>query len=90
AEQLGMPLSNQEYRQFFWSLRSAHRTSTACLLRVLYGCQNPLVHRLDEYENHGLIPDGPVCAELPGTPSFPNFCTFSFYRCTMRRYFIKV
>ncbi|NXG92489.1 ACRBP protein, partial [Stercorarius parasiticus] len=90
AQQMGTPLSNQEYRQFFRSLRAAHRASTACLLRELYGCQNPLVRRLDKYENHGAIPEGPICSELPGTPFFPDFCTFSFYRCTRKRYFIKV
>ncbi|KFW97195.1 Acrosin-binding protein, partial [Phalacrocorax carbo] len=90
AQQPGTPLSDWEYRQFFRSLRTAHRASTACLLRALYGCQNPLVRGLDEYENHGVIPEGPICSELPGNPSFPDFCTFSFYRCTRKRYFIKV
>uniref|UniRef100_A0A663EML4 Acrosin-binding protein n=1 Tax=Aquila chrysaetos chrysaetos TaxID=223781 RepID=A0A663EML4_AQUCH len=82
AQQLGTPLSDQEYRQFFRSLRTARRASTACVLRALYGCQNPLVRRLDEYENHGVIPEG--------TPFFPDFCTFAFYRCTRKKYFIKV
>ncbi|XP_021245039.1 acrosin-binding protein-like isoform X2 [Numida meleagris] len=89
AQQLGTPLSNDEYRQFFRSLRAAHRASTACHLRMLYGCQNPLVRRLDEYENHGIIPKGPICSELTETSFFPNFCAFAFYRCTTKRYFIK-
>ncbi|KFO92290.1 Acrosin-binding protein, partial [Buceros rhinoceros silvestris] len=97
------PLSDRESRQFFKSLRVSHRASTACLLRALYGCQNPLVRRLDEYENHGIIPEvyhslcafvclllRPICSALPETPAFPDFCTFSFYRCTRKRYFIKV
>ncbi|NXP44841.1 ACRBP protein, partial [Heliornis fulica] len=90
AEALGMPLSDEEYRVFFRSLRVARRASSACLLRELYGCQDPLVQRLDEYENHGAIPEGPICSEEPGAPSFPDFCTFSFYRCSRRKYFIKV
>ncbi|NWU67821.1 ACRBP protein, partial [Pterocles burchelli] len=90
AQRPGTPLSNQEYRQFFRSLWAARRARTACLLRGLYGCQNPLVRRLDEYENHGVIPEGPICSELPRTRFFPDFCTFSFYRCTSKRYFIKV
>ncbi|KAF1551923.1 Acrosin-binding protein, partial [Eudyptula albosignata] len=90
AQQPGTPLSDQEYRQFFRSLQATHRASTVCHLRALYGCQNPLVRRLDEYENHGVIPEGPICSELPGTPFFPDFCAFSFYRCTRKRYFIKV
>uniref|UniRef100_A0A8B9R784 Acrosin-binding protein n=2 Tax=Anas TaxID=8835 RepID=A0A8B9R784_ANAPL len=90
AQQPGAPLSSHEYRRFFRALRVAHHAATACHLRALYGCQNPLVRRLDEYENHGVIPKGPVCSELPGTPFFPNFCAFASYRCTMKWYFIKV
>ncbi|NWH69161.1 ACRBP protein, partial [Geococcyx californianus] len=51
---------------------------------------NPLIQRLDKYENHGVIPEGPICSDLPGTPLFPDFCNFSFYRCLRKRYFIKV
>ncbi|NWX41850.1 ACRBP protein, partial [Steatornis caripensis] len=90
AQHSGTPLSNQEYRQFFRSLRAARRASTVCLLREMYGCQNTLVQRLDKYENHGVIPEGPICSELQETRVFPDFCTFSFYRCTKKRYFIKV
>ncbi|KFP62693.1 Acrosin-binding protein, partial [Cariama cristata] len=93
----GTPLSDQEYYQFFRSLRIARRASTACLIRALYGCENPLVQKLDEYENHGLIPEGPVCSaiklspyEPPRTHLFPDFCNFSFYRCIRKKYFIKV
>ncbi|KAM9028327.1 uncharacterized protein PRD47_012321 [Ara ararauna] len=89
AQQPGTPLSDEEYSQFFRFLRTARRANTACLLRTLYGCQYPLVQQLDEYENHGLIPEGPVCSELPKSPIFPDFCTFSFYRCTKKKYFIK-
>ncbi|NWS65021.1 ACRBP protein, partial [Chunga burmeisteri] len=90
AQEPGTPLSDQEYRQFFRSLRIARRASTTCLLRELYGCENPLVRKLDEYENHGLIPEGPICSELPKSPFFPDFCNFSFYRCIRKKYFIKV
>ncbi|NXA81000.1 ACRBP protein, partial [Thryothorus ludovicianus] len=90
AQQPGTPLSDQEYHQFFKFLRITIQASTACHLRELYGCKNSLVQRLDEYENHGVIPSGPICSELPGNPSFHNFCTFSLYRCIMKKYFIKV
>ncbi|NXW54776.1 ACRBP protein, partial [Eurystomus gularis] len=90
AQEPGTPLSDQEYRQFFRSLRVAHRASAACLLRTLYGCQHPLIQRLDKYENHGFIPEGPICSAVPGIPFFLDFCTFSFYRCTRKKYFIKV
>ncbi|KFW01305.1 Acrosin-binding protein, partial [Eurypyga helias] len=89
AQQLGTPLSDKEYQQFFMYLRIARRANTVCILRELYGCMNPLVRRLDEYENHGAIPEGPICTELPGT-FFPDFCTFSIYRCTKKRLFVKV
>uniref|UniRef100_A0A8C4J9H4 Acrosin-binding protein n=1 Tax=Dromaius novaehollandiae TaxID=8790 RepID=A0A8C4J9H4_DRONO len=58
ARQQGTPLSDREYRQFFRPLRAAHHASTACLIRALYSCQNPLIRGLDEYENHGVIPEG--------------------------------
>ncbi|XP_031963628.1 acrosin-binding protein-like [Corvus moneduloides] len=89
AQQLGTPLSDQEYHQFFKFLRITIQASTACHLRELYGCKNSLVQRLDEYENHGVIPPGPICSELPGNPFFRNFCTFSLYRCITKKYFLK-
>ncbi|XP_064510704.1 acrosin-binding protein-like [Pseudopipra pipra] len=89
AQQPGTPLSDQEYRQFFKFLRITLQASTACHLRELYGCQNSLVQTLDKYENHGVIPQGPVCSEMPGKTFFPNFCTFSFYRCIKKKYFLK-
>uniref|UniRef100_A0A8C7A0R3 Acrosin-binding protein n=1 Tax=Nothoprocta perdicaria TaxID=30464 RepID=A0A8C7A0R3_NOTPE len=58
AQRQGTPLSDHEYHQFFMSLRTAQRARATCLIRTLYGCQNPLVRRLDEYENHGAIPEG--------------------------------
>ncbi|NXY42711.1 ACRBP protein, partial [Ceuthmochares aereus] len=90
VQQLGMPLSHEEYQQFFSLLGAAHLASKACRLRMLYGCKNPLIQGLDKYENHGVIPEGPVCSELPGTPPFADVCTFAFYRCLRKRYFIKV
>ncbi|CAN8212735.1 unnamed protein product [Coccothraustes coccothraustes] len=89
AQQPGTPLSDQEYHQFFKFLRITIQARTACQLRELYGCKNSLIQRLDEYENHGVIPSGPICSELPGNPFFHNFCTFSLYRCIMKQYFLK-
>ncbi|CAM4451337.1 unnamed protein product [Lepidochelys olivacea] len=86
---MGTPLSEQEYDQFFKPLRAPYRTSAICLIRALYGCQNSLIQRLDQYENHGVIPQGPVCSDLPEIPFFADFCTFTFYRCTMKKYFVK-
>ncbi|XP_053800250.1 acrosin-binding protein-like [Vidua chalybeata] len=89
GQQPGTPLSDHEYHQFFKFLRITIQASTACHLRELYGCKNSLIQRLDEYENHGVIPAGPICSELPGNPFFHNFCTFSLYRCIMKKYFLK-
>ncbi|XP_041254847.1 acrosin-binding protein-like [Onychostruthus taczanowskii] len=89
AQKPGTPLSDQEYHQFFKFLRITIQASTACHLRELYGCKNSLVRRLDEYENHGVVPSGPVCSELPENPFFHNFCSFSLYRCIMKKYFLK-
>lgn len=66
AQQPGAPLSSHEYRRFFRALRVAHHAATACHLRALYGCQNPLVRRLDEYENHGVIPKGKASCNCQG------------------------
>uniref|UniRef100_A0A8B9Q1V9 Acrosin-binding protein n=1 Tax=Apteryx owenii TaxID=8824 RepID=A0A8B9Q1V9_APTOW len=77
AQRQGMPLSDHEYRQFFRPLRAAHRASTACLIRTLYGCQNPLVRRLDEYENHGVIPEGKTDHNSCGQVDRRGSCTAS-------------
>ncbi|XP_056366363.1 acrosin-binding protein-like [Oenanthe melanoleuca] len=89
AQQPGTPLSDQEYHHFFKFLQITIQARTACQLRELYGCMNSLVQKLDQYENHGVIPPGPICSELPENSSFHNFCTFSLYRCIMKKYFLK-
>ncbi|KAM6436011.1 uncharacterized protein PHA67_023431 isoform 1-T2 [Liasis olivaceus] len=55
----------------------------------MYGCQNALIQTLDLYENHGIVPEGPVCSDLAEMPTFPDFCTLTFYRCTLKKYFVK-
>ncbi|XP_026548850.1 mucin-2-like [Notechis scutatus] len=84
-----MPLSDAEYDHFFKTLNSPHRVSAVCFLRSMYGCQNALVQTLDLYENHGIVPEGRVCSDLAEMPSFPDFCTLTFYRCTLKKYFVK-
>ncbi|NWI92175.1 ACRBP protein, partial [Pitta sordida] len=90
AQEPGTPLSDQEYHKFFKFLQNTLRASTACHIREQYGCKNSLIQILDKYENHGIIPQGPVCSKQPGNPFFRNFCTFSFYRCIKKKYFLKV
>uniref|UniRef100_A0A7M4FK69 Acrosin-binding protein n=1 Tax=Crocodylus porosus TaxID=8502 RepID=A0A7M4FK69_CROPO len=60
----GTPLSKEEYVLFFKPLNPPHRASAICLMRALYGCQNPLIKQLDEYENHG-------CGTPSSCPVFP-------------------
>ncbi|XP_026558984.1 mucin-2-like [Pseudonaja textilis] len=84
-----MPLSDAEYDHFFKTLNSPRRVSAVCFLRSMYGCQNALVQTLDLYENHGIVPEGRVCSDLAEMPSFPDFCTLTFYRCTLKKYFVK-
>lgn len=69
AQEPGTPLSDQEYHQFFKFLRLTIQVRTACELRELYGCKNSLVERLDEYENHGVIPSGKASHDSQGQES---------------------
>ncbi|KAJ1122486.1 hypothetical protein NDU88_000972 [Pleurodeles waltl] len=85
----GMPLSNQEYKSFFSALKPEWRAKLACRIRKVKGCNNPKVHRLDQYENHGTIPKGRVCSELTSPPWFETFCQFAEYRCSSEQYYIK-
>ncbi|XP_067325361.1 mucin-5AC-like [Anolis sagrei] len=85
----GMPLSDAEYKIFFQEINNPHKIGSLCLFRVLFGCQQPVVHKFDLYENHGVIPKGQVCSNLEERRTFPDFCTLALYRCTMKKYFVK-
>uniref|UniRef100_A0A8C8RYQ2 Acrosin-binding protein n=1 Tax=Pelusios castaneus TaxID=367368 RepID=A0A8C8RYQ2_9SAUR len=86
----GSPLSDSEYQVFFSALMPSWKASVACHIRRTQGCHEPKVIRLDQYENHGWIPEGPICSDLPGASWFQTFCQFSQYRCANRKYYIKV
>uniref|UniRef100_A0A8C3Y1E5 Acrosin-binding protein n=1 Tax=Catharus ustulatus TaxID=91951 RepID=A0A8C3Y1E5_CATUS len=73
AQQPGTPLSDQEYHQFFNFLKITVQANTACHLREMYGCKNSLVQRLDEYENHGVIPPGQPHPPFPTKLRQPRF-----------------
>lgn len=54
----GSPLSDTEYEKFFDLFKPRWKAETMCRLRATLGCRNPTIVQLDQYENHGLVPDG--------------------------------
>lgn len=85
----GSPLSAPEYERFFALLTPTWKAETTCRLRATHGCRNPTLVQLDQYENHGLVPDGAVCSDLPYAPWFESFCQFAQYRCSNHVYYAK-
>ncbi|XP_074122871.1 acrosin-binding protein isoform X5 [Sminthopsis crassicaudata] len=85
----GAPLSPAEYERFFSALTPAWKAETACRLRATQGCQNHKLVQLDQYENHGTLPQGSVCTDLPFASWFESFCQFTQYRCANRLYYAK-
>ncbi|XP_036614517.1 acrosin-binding protein isoform X2 [Trichosurus vulpecula] len=85
----GAPLSPAEYERFFSALTPAWKAETACRLRATQGCQNHKLVQLDQYENHGTLPQGSVCTDLPYASWFESFCQFTQYRCSNRLYYAK-
>ncbi|KAM6161642.1 acrosin-binding protein [Erethizon dorsatum] len=85
----GSPLSPTEYERFFALLTPTWKAETTCRLRATHGCRNPTMVQLDQYENHGLVPDGAVCSDLPYASWFESFCQFAQYRCSNHVYYAK-
>ncbi|XP_051819520.1 acrosin-binding protein isoform X2 [Antechinus flavipes] len=85
----GTPLSPAEYERFFSALTPIWKAETTCRLRATQGCQNHKLVQLDQYENHGILPQGSVCTDLPFASWFESFCQFTQYRCANRLYYAK-
>ncbi|NXF08437.1 ACRBP protein, partial [Smithornis capensis] len=86
----GSPLSDTEYQKFFSRLKPVQEANLFCLMRQAYGCTNPTILRLDRDENHGQIPDGPVCTDVPEVLQFETFCQFAQYRCIKQQFYTKM
>ncbi|OCT69925.1 hypothetical protein XELAEV_18036851mg [Xenopus laevis] len=60
-----------------------------CARRLVTGCEERTIRRFDAYENHGIVPTGPVCTDLKTVSRFDSFCDFARFRCLHALHYIK-
>ncbi|XP_077201918.1 acrosin-binding protein isoform X2 [Paroedura picta] len=84
----GSHLTGEEYEVFFSALRPEWKASMMCQIRRNKGCQSPKIKQLDEFENHGQIPEGPICTDS-STHHFETFCLFAQFRCLDQKFYAK-
>ncbi|KAH0628555.1 hypothetical protein JD844_009890 [Phrynosoma platyrhinos] len=85
----GTPLTEDEYMVFFSSQKPMWKASLVCQIRHSKGCYDPRIMQLDRFENHGQIPEGPICTNLPEDTRFENFCQFAQFRCLNHKFYAK-
>ncbi|XP_042309795.1 acrosin-binding protein isoform X3 [Sceloporus undulatus] len=85
----GTPLTKEEYKIFFFSQKPMWKASLVCQIRHSKGCFDHSIMQLDQFENHGQIPEGPICTNLQDGTRFENFCQFAQFRCLNHKYYAK-
>ncbi|XP_060615696.2 acrosin-binding protein [Anolis sagrei] len=85
----GTPLTEDEYDTFFSFQKPVWKANHLCQIRHSKGCHDPRIMPLDRFENHGEIPEGPICTDLPENTRFENFCEFAQSRCINHHFYAR-
>ncbi|XP_062827840.1 acrosin-binding protein isoform X2 [Anolis carolinensis] len=85
----GTPLTEEEYDTFFSFQKPVWKANHLCQIRHSKGCNDPRIMPLDQFENHGEIPEGPICTDFPVYTRFENFCEFAQSRCLNHHFYAR-